>query len=133
MLEVFEVELRSCQAISPAVAVALQLQLLAIALFLQIHKLLSHHTSTGPSNPTCVRHSSEGTRTFGLEFSTRRRHGGTNKANHDRINFPGLYRQNNVPKWQQIHQTHDGLRQWQKVDIIKTLKSEVVEKSKIIG
>ncbi|KAK3051581.1 hypothetical protein LTR09_007236 [Extremus antarcticus] len=28
--------------------------------------------------------------------------------------FPGLYRQNNVPKWQKIHQAHDGLRQWDK-------------------
>ncbi|KAF2454054.1 hypothetical protein BDY21DRAFT_353920 [Lineolata rhizophorae] len=24
------------------------------------------------------------------------------------------YRENNVPKWQRIHQTHDGLRQWEK-------------------
>ncbi|KAK5008278.1 hypothetical protein LTR28_004206 [Elasticomyces elasticus] len=30
------------------------------------------------------------------------------------IQFPGLYRANNVPKWQRIHQTHDGLRQWEK-------------------
>ncbi|KAM0695758.1 hypothetical protein Q7P36_004240 [Cladosporium allicinum] len=29
-------------------------------------------------------------------------------------NFPGLYRKNNVPAWQKLHQTHDGLRQWQK-------------------
>ncbi|GAB7359649.1 hypothetical protein MBLNU230_g6828t1 [Neophaeotheca triangularis] len=28
--------------------------------------------------------------------------------------FPGLYRKNTVPAWQRIHQTHDGLRQWQK-------------------
>lgn len=29
--------------------------------------------------------------------------------------FPGMYRQNNVPHWQRMHQTHDGLRQWEKV------------------
>jgi len=29
-------------------------------------------------------------------------------------NFPGLYRANHVPKWQRLHQTEDGLRQWQK-------------------
>ncbi|KAK4542491.1 hypothetical protein LTR36_006743 [Oleoguttula mirabilis] len=28
--------------------------------------------------------------------------------------FPGLYRANHVPKWQRLHQTEDGLRQWQK-------------------
>ncbi|KAK5112998.1 hypothetical protein LTR85_011020 [Meristemomyces frigidus] len=28
--------------------------------------------------------------------------------------FPGLYRPNHVPKWQRLHQTEDGLRQWQK-------------------
>ena len=30
------------------------------------------------------------------------------------LNSPGLYRRNNVPHWQRVHQTHDGLRQWQK-------------------
>jgi hypothetical protein len=30
------------------------------------------------------------------------------------LNSPGLYRRNNVPHWQRMHQTHDGLRQWQK-------------------
>ncbi|KAM0712090.1 hypothetical protein Q7P37_011184 [Cladosporium fusiforme] len=30
------------------------------------------------------------------------------------MNFPGLYRANRVPAWQKLHQTHDGLRQWQK-------------------
>jgi hypothetical protein len=34
---------------------------------------------------------------------------------HSMPNFPGLYRKNNVPAWQKLHQTHDGLRQWQKV------------------
>lgn len=30
--------------------------------------------------------------------------------------FPGLYRKNNVPAWQRLHQNHhDGLRQWDKV------------------
>jgi len=29
--------------------------------------------------------------------------------------FLGMYRKNNVPHWQRVHQTHDGLRQWQKV------------------
>ncbi|KXS98776.1 hypothetical protein AC578_9044 [Pseudocercospora eumusae] len=29
-------------------------------------------------------------------------------------NFPGLYRKNNVPAWQRLHQTHDGVRQWDK-------------------
>ncbi|GAB1729911.1 hypothetical protein NU195Hw_g3259t1 [Hortaea werneckii] len=29
--------------------------------------------------------------------------------------FPGLYRKNNVPAWQRLHQNHhDGLRQWDK-------------------
>ncbi|KAF7189576.1 hypothetical protein HII31_09216 [Pseudocercospora fuligena] len=28
--------------------------------------------------------------------------------------FPGLYRKNNVPAWQRLHQTHDGVRQWDK-------------------
>ena len=26
-----------------------------------------------------------------------------------------MYRQNNVPAWQRLHQTHDGVRQWNKV------------------
>jgi hypothetical protein len=30
------------------------------------------------------------------------------------LNSPGLHRRNNVPQWQRMHQTHDGLRQWQK-------------------
>lgn len=30
------------------------------------------------------------------------------------LNSPGLHRRNNVPHWQRVHQTHDGLRQWQK-------------------
>ncbi|KAH9837420.1 Isocitrate lyase [Teratosphaeria destructans] len=30
------------------------------------------------------------------------------------MQFPGLYRKNNVPHWQRVHQAHDGLRQWQK-------------------
>ena len=29
--------------------------------------------------------------------------------------FPGLFRKNNVPEWQRLHQNHDGLRQWEKV------------------
>lgn len=29
--------------------------------------------------------------------------------------FPGLNRPNNVPHWQRLHQTHDGVRQWNKV------------------
>ncbi|QIW95612.1 hypothetical protein AMS68_001130 [Peltaster fructicola] len=28
--------------------------------------------------------------------------------------FPGLYRKNNVPHWQRLHQSNDGLRQWQR-------------------
>ncbi|EGP88951.1 unnamed protein product [Zymoseptoria tritici ST99CH_1A5] len=28
--------------------------------------------------------------------------------------FPGLYRRNNVPDWQKLHQAHDGVRQWDK-------------------
>ena len=33
--------------------------------------------------------------------------------------FPGMYRANNVPKWQRLHQNHeDGLRQWDKVSNI---------------
>ncbi|EME45851.1 hypothetical protein DOTSEDRAFT_23824 [Dothistroma septosporum NZE10] len=28
--------------------------------------------------------------------------------------FPGLYRKNNVPVWQRMHQNHDGVRQWDK-------------------
>ena len=31
--------------------------------------------------------------------------------------FPGLFRKNNVPEWQRLHQNHDGLRQWEKVCI----------------
>ncbi|KAF2482688.1 hypothetical protein BDY17DRAFT_251461 [Neohortaea acidophila] len=30
------------------------------------------------------------------------------------MNFPGLNARNDVPKWQRLHQTHDGLRQWEK-------------------
>ena len=29
--------------------------------------------------------------------------------------FPGMYRRNNVPHWQRLHQEHDGIRQWNKV------------------
>jgi len=32
-----------------------------------------------------------------------------------RMRAPGLYRRNNVPDWQRLHQRHDGLRQWDKV------------------
>jgi hypothetical protein len=39
----------------------------------------------------------------------------TANTTHSMPNFPGLYRKNNVPAWQKLHQTHDGLRQWQKV------------------
>ncbi|KAM3416431.1 hypothetical protein BST61_g8026 [Cercospora zeina] len=28
--------------------------------------------------------------------------------------FPGMYRKNNVPAWQRLHQAHDGVRQWNK-------------------
>ncbi|EMF13288.1 uncharacterized protein SEPMUDRAFT_148638 [Sphaerulina musiva SO2202] len=28
--------------------------------------------------------------------------------------FPGMYRQNNVPAWQRLHQAHDGVRTWNK-------------------
>ncbi|KAK5108468.1 hypothetical protein LTR62_008286 [Meristemomyces frigidus] len=32
-----------------------------------------------------------------------------------KIQFPGLYRANNVPHWQRVHQNHaDGVRQWNK-------------------
>ncbi|KAL1311590.1 hypothetical protein AAFC00_001706 [Neodothiora populina] len=30
------------------------------------------------------------------------------------LNAPGLFRRNNVPAWQRLHQAHDGVRQWNK-------------------
>jgi len=38
----------------------------------------------------------------------------TNDLHLHRFNFPGVYRQNNVPAWQRLHQQHDGIRQWNK-------------------
>lgn len=40
------------------------------------------------------------------------------------MNFPGLNARNDVPKWQRLHQTHDGLRQWEKVRRRKTAENE---------
>lgn len=36
-------------------------------------------------------------------------------------NAPGLYRRNNVPSWQRLHQAHDGVRSWNKVSPFKPI------------